>query len=102
MKITENTTFVNLDAYTRKIEGDQKINHSGKNIAKGTLKDDEVVLSRVAMKISETKKMLDSLPDVNEQKIAFIKAQIEEGTYRINAEGVASRMVRESLLNETM
>lgn len=102
MKITENTTFVNLDAYTRKIEGDRKINHSDKNIAKGKLKDDEVVLSPVAIKISETKKALASLPDVREQKIAYFKAQIEEGTYRINTEGVASRMVRESLLNETM
>ena len=102
MKITENTTFVHLDAYTRKIEGDQKINHSDKNIAKGTLKDDEVVLSPVAIKISDTKKALDALPDVHEQKIERIKAQISEGTYKINTEGVASRMVRESLLNEIL
>jgi len=101
MKITENSTFVNLDAYTRKIEGDQKINHSDKNIAKGTF-NDEVVLSPVAIKISEAKKTLDVLPDVREQKIARIKTQIAEGTYKINTEGIASRMARESLLNEIM
>ena len=100
MKITENTTFINLDAYTRKIEGDQKINHSDKNIAKGTL-NDEVVLSPVAIKISEAKKALDALPDVREQKIARIKNQIAEGTYKIDAKGIASRMLRESLMHET-
>ena len=101
MKITENTSFVNLDAYTRKIEGDQKINHSDKNIATGTLRD-EVVLSPVAIKISETKRALDDLPDVHERKIARIKSQIAEGTYKINSEGIASRLVRESLLNDIL
>ena len=57
MKITENSAFVNLDAYARQIEGNKKVNASSNKIVEGQLKDDEVIFSPTATKINEARKM---------------------------------------------
>ena len=102
MKITESSTFVNLDAYARKIEGNKKGNVSNSKIAEGQLKDDEVTFSPVAAKINEAKGILDSLPDIREQKIAGLRSQIVENSYPIDEKRIASRMLIESFLNEIL
>ncbi len=102
MKILENSTFINLDAYAKNIEKKGTPNDAAKNITTGTVKNDEVVLSPVATKINESRKTLDSIPDTRESKIAELKNQIENGTYEINKELVASKMMEESLLNDLL
>ena len=102
MKITENSTFVNLDVYARQIEGNKKGNGGSNKVTEGQLKDDEVVFSPFAQKINEAKRTLDSLPDVRDPKIAQLKIQIEESSYRIDEKKIASRMLKESLLNEIL
>lgn len=102
MKITESSTFVNLDAYARQIDGTKKGNGSSNKVTEGQLKDDEVVFSPIATKINEAKMNLDSLPDIREQKIAQLKIQIQEGSYQMDEKNIASRMIKESLLNEIL
>lgn len=102
MKVLENSTFINLDAYAKNIEKKGPPNGAAKNIATGTVKNDEVVLSPVATKINESKKAIDSIPDTRESKIAELKNQIENGTYKINKELVAAKMMEESLLNDLL
>ena len=100
MKITENRSFINIDAYAKHVDEKQPANTLKKNDSKGILKEDKVELSSVANKIREARKLIDSVPDIREQKIANIKTQIENGTYQINEEKIASRMLEESLLND--
>ena len=88
MKITESSTFVNLDAYARQIEGNKKVNGSNNKITEGQLKEDEVVFSSIATKINEAKRNLDSLPDIREQKIAQLKIQIQERSYQIDEKNI--------------
>ena len=102
MKIIENSTFINLDAYSKNIEKKGRSDDVAKNITTGTVKNDEVVLSPVATKINESRKVIDSIPDTRESKIAELKNQIENGTYKINKELVASKMLEESLLNDLL
>ena len=102
MKITENSTFVNLDAYARQIDGNKKGNGSNNKITEGQLKDDEVKFSPIAKKICEAKRTLDSLPDIREQKIAQIKIQIQDKSYQMDEKNIASMMIKESLLNEIL
>ncbi len=102
MKVTENSTFINLDAYTKNIEKKDRPNDVAKNITTGSVKNDEVVLSPVATKISESKKAIDLIPDTREAKIAELKNQIENGSYKVNNELVASKMVEESLFNDLL
>ena len=100
MKIIENRSFINIDAYTKHVDEKKTVDTQKRNDTKGIVKEDKVELSSVAKKIREAKKIIDSVPDIREQKIAHIKTQIENGTYQFNGEKIASRMLEESLLNE--
>ena len=102
MKITGNTPFVDLDAYVRNARNEKDTPASGRPASNEGTCEDTVRLSPRAKEIQEAKKLLDSVPDVREEKIVQLKAQIEAGTYQIDAEGTAAKMVRESLLNELL
>jgi len=102
MKIIENSTFINLDAYAKNVEKNGQPNDSVKNLTTGTDKNDEVVLSPVATKINESRKAIDSIPDTRESKIAELKNQIQNGTYKINKELVAAKLIKDSLLNDLL
>jgi negative regulator of flagellin synthesis FlgM len=43
---------------------------------------------------------LESIPDVREDKVAELKEQVESGTYEIDAEKIAEKMLKDSLLND--
>ena len=57
---------------------------------------------RMQKKIQEAKKIMRSIPDIREEKVAQIKAQIENGTYQIKEKKLAAKMIKESLLNELL
>ena len=61
-------------------------------------KFDRVELSQTAIEMQRAKKMADAVPDIREEKVAEIKTQIENGTYKIDSEKIASKMIRESIL----
>ena len=62
----------------------------------------KVILSQEGKKIQEAKKLMDSIPDIREEKVAKIKAQIENGTYQVEEKKLAAKMIQESLLNELL
>ena len=98
--LTGNKPFVGLNAYVKNIgKGKNGIHGSPKEAPKGGLSGDKVALSPEAKQLQEAKKSLDSLPDVREDKVAEIKEQIEAGTYTIDGEKIAFKMIRESILD---
>ena len=100
MEIIGNSPFARLDAYV-KINGKEKnrVQGSPKEAPKGGLLEDKVALSPEAKQIQDVRKRLDSLPDVREEKVAEIKEQIEAGTYTIDGEKIAFKMIRESIFD---
>ena len=102
MKITGKNPYVNLNAYTKNVKEKEKIDAPLKKTPKEVSGGDKVVLSPEAKKIQEAKELMGSIPDIREEKVAQIKAQIENGTYRIKEKELATKMVRESLLNELL
>ena len=102
MKITDNNPYVNLDAYTKNVKDKERIDNQDTQAPKQVMEEDKVVLSQEAKKIQETKKLMDSIPDIREEKVAKIKAQIENGTYQVEAKKLAAKIVKESLLNELL
>ncbi len=100
MKVTGENPSVGLEAYVKNINDKKNIDPSAGQNPKTVSRQDSVVLSPKAKEIQETKELLSAVPDVREEKVAQIKTQIENGTYEIDGEKVASRMIRESLLNE--
>ena len=102
MKITGKNSSVNLDAYVKNIKDKEGIDASAKQDAQRVSKEDQVSLSPEVRKIQEAKELLRSVPDIREEKVAQIKAQIENGTYRVEDTKLAAKMINESLLNELL
>jgi negative regulator of flagellin synthesis FlgM len=102
MKIIEDRSFINIDAYARNVDENKKLDVSVKKESEGVFKEDKVELSSAANKIKEAKEIINSIPNIREQKIARIKTKIENGTYQIRGREIASNMLKESLINDLL
>ena len=102
MKIIENRPFIDIDAYTKNVDEKKNINSSTKNNTKGLLAEDKVELSSFTNNINKAKQLIQAIPDIREDKIADIKNQIEKGTYHFKEKELASRILKESLLNDLL
>ena len=83
MEITAKNSPIKLEAYIKNIRNKGKTGLSSKQASEEILSGDKVVLSPKAKEIQEAKKLLNSLPDIREEKVAHLKKQIENGTYQI-------------------
>jgi len=103
MKITNNNPSINLDAYIKNkpVEPDKK-NGAETAINSDKVKTDQVVLSSMAKEIRDLKKLVDSAPDIHEEKINEIKQKIERGDYEIDSDKIAFKLIKESLLNNDL
>lgn len=64
-----------------------------KNSAANAAKSDSVQLSEQARKISELIKEAKDLPEIREEKIARIKEEIANNTYKVSAQQLAAKML---------
>ena len=96
----EKNQGVQIDAYVNQVHDKNKVDSSENNSNKAAAKTDTVVISDAAKRIQEVRSQLDAVPDVDEEKVAQLKKEIEDGTYEINADEIAGKMIREGLINE--
>ncbi len=59
--------------------------------------DDKVELSARAMDLKEMQTKAMSTPDVRTEKVDSIKLKVDNGTYQISTEAIASRMIEEAM-----
>jgi flagellar biosynthesis anti-sigma factor FlgM len=62
---------------------------------------DRVALSPQAQELKAAQKAIKQMADVDEKKVAEIKARVKAGTYNVDAQKAAGNMLAESLLNDT-
>jgi len=96
----EKNQGVHIDAYVNQIHDKNKVAPSENKSDKTAAKTDTVVISDAAKRIQEARSQLDEIPDVDEEKVARLKNEIENGTYKINADKIAGKMIREGLIND--
>ena len=58
------------------------------------------MISDAAKRIQEVRSQLDTVPDVDEEKVAQLRKEIEAGTYQRSADEIAGKMIREGLIND--
>ena len=63
-------------------------------------KGDKVELSAKARELQAALDAIQKMDDVDHDKVARIKAQIEAGTYKVDVDKIAGKMIEESLLKE--
>jgi len=95
-----NNPGVQIDAYVNQVQDKNKVDPSENKSDKAAAKTDTVVISDAAKRIQEARSQLDEVPDVNEEKVAQLRNEIENGTYEINADQIAGKMIREGLIND--
>ncbi len=60
-----------------------------------------VEVSSTAQEVQQIKKMVNQLPDVREDRVQALKAQIENGTYHVSGEDIADLIIRRTLADNT-
>lgn len=96
---TDKTRTISNAGSTQSVTPSRDRKESGRtaNIDSGVA--DKVAISGRAKDASRAKELASSAPDVDEARIAKLKAAIEGGSYKVNAEAVADRLVDEHLFN---
>ncbi len=72
---------------------------SEKAAAANLVPEEKVNLSTTAKDVQTLSNAISKLPDVREERVQALKDQIEKGTYKVDAEKTAEKMVGESLLD---
>ncbi len=70
-----------------------------KQVAGSLAPKEKVNLSTTARDVQRIKSEIEKLPEVREEKIQELQAQIDKGTYSADVEKIAEKMVGESLLD---
>ena len=96
----EKSQGVQIDAYVNQVHEKNKVDPSENKSDKTAAKTDTVVISDAAKRIQEVRSELDEVPDVDEEKVVQLRNEIENGTYEINADKIAGKMIREGLIND--
>jgi negative regulator of flagellin synthesis FlgM len=99
MEITPKDS-VNIEAYVNQVQEKDKVDAASEQPEKQQVKADTVELSDMGKRVQEAHRQLDSIPDIREDKVAELKEQVENGTYEVDAEKVADKMLKDALLND--
>lgn len=73
----------------------EKSNAVSANVGKKHLENSEI--SSKAKDMAQAHSLAAAAPDVREDKVAALKKQIAEGKYKVNAEAVADKMIKEHM-----
>ena len=84
-----------IDAYNQiqQIYGTKKPTKIEGKKSTGTSFKDQLLLSATAQYTTVTKKALSNTPDVREDRVNSIKEQIDNGTYEVDAEDFADKIL---------
>ncbi len=73
--------------------GSAKAGGSSSSVQAPSSKGDTVQLSNAAQTLQNVEKKLANTPDVDSERVERLKQEIESGSYQINAERVAEKML---------
>ena len=93
---------IGIDAYANQVQDKNKVGTPDNQPEKTGVKADTVVISDAAKRVQEARRQLDDIPDVREDKVSELRSQIQNGTYEIDADKLAGKMIKESLLNDAL
>jgi len=98
MKISDvkDMTTLMIQQYQK---GDSVKQASEKQVSGQNSPEERVDLSTRAKDIQLAKKVLESLPEIREEKVQELKDRIDKGLYNVDGGKVADKMVGESLLD---
>jgi negative regulator of flagellin synthesis FlgM len=100
MEITNKIPPIKIDAYVHQTQDRNMSRGTTTQDSKSALKEDRVELSQTARDVQKARAQMEEIPDIREEKVTEIKNQIQNGTYEIDSHKIASKMIRQSLMDE--
>jgi len=84
-----------IDAYNQvaQLYGAQKAYNTQKTKGTATMGRDQISISQAGYSHQMAKAAVSSVSDVREDKVAKLKAQIQAGTYSVNPEDFANKLL---------
>jgi negative regulator of flagellin synthesis FlgM len=100
MKVMQNTTPIQMDAYLKQIQQQRQSQNDTRTTGTaqaGTA--DKVQLSAQARQIQQAAQASEATTGVREDKVRQVKMDLEQGTYQVNSSQVATDMLKETFEN---
>ncbi|ACL02329.1 flagellar biosynthesis anti-sigma factor FlgM [Desulfatibacillum aliphaticivorans] len=99
MKVTSNnyeiSKYLNETATRESQKAAETDAKSNQTQAAGATGQDVVVeLSQTSQEVQMAREVIEQQPDMREEKVAALKAQMESGSYEVNPEKIAEKMLR--------
>ena len=102
MEISGKIPLIKIGAYVDNVKKNNNIGGSSAQAPKSVQQGDKVKLSQTMRDVNAAREQLDSIPDIQEERVAEIRDQIDKGTYRIDGKKIAFNMIREAFIDETV
>ncbi len=104
MKIIGENQYLKLDAYLRTRSAKDEKDSGSKALAKSDAGGDTVVLSSKAQELYAARRILEmeDIPEVRADKVARLRREIEDGTYRVEGRDIAQKMLDEAMENDRL
>ncbi len=99
MKIGSDRSVVNLEAYVQNAQNSEGVKQPLTQGQDKSTQTESVKLSTTAKEIQQARKAMEATPEIREDKVGQLKGEIEAGTYSVEKDKVASKMIRESLID---
>ena len=74
-------------------------NKSKQKVGGNAAPEEKGNLSTEARDIQQLRDAVNQFPDIREDKVCRLKDQVDKGTYSVNGQKIAEKMVSESLLD---
>lgn len=100
MKISDNSNIDKIKMYTPEVKPkmiSQKPDAST-SLPENSNNKDEILLSEDAVRFTRFKERLSALPNVRHDLVAELKSRIQNGSYKVDSEEVADKLIEESVL----
>ncbi|MBI5062163.1 MAG: flagellar biosynthesis anti-sigma factor FlgM [Desulfatitalea sp.] len=96
MEISKNIGPIQRTADATAVQAKDKTVKAAQAAAQG----DRVALSAQARELVAAREAIRQMPEVDAQKVAKVRAQLQAGTYVVDSRKIAAKMVAEALLDD--
>lgn len=99
MKINSERSLIDLEAYIKNAQSGHELKSTRGREQGKTIQTEHVKLSPEARDLQKIREVIEATPEIREEKVGQFKKEIEAGTYSVNGDKVAEKMIRESLID---
>ncbi len=99
MEINGTNPLISVNTNVQRIDAPQQSERAQKS-GSGASESDRLELSVRSQEVSHVQDLIQSTPDVRQDRINQVRGEIDSGTYNIKAEQIAGKIIGGNLLDE--